>query len=352
MFEQIEPVPPAVTQPVSGLNGLSAETCGACHSEVYTEWSSSMMADAFDDALFQAKWHSVEENFVCLHCHAPLQEQQPVKASGLEHIRPMVAAGDDNPLFDESLQHEGITCVACHLDEGHVVVSREGTVAPHPVVVQPEFGSDGGVCEGCHQLAEPVFYRLDRPLIDTVGEWERWQEITGRSETCVDCHMPVVQRKGGEASAASEGHSHVFPGARNLEMLQRGVAVLSVEKSSDGIDVVLENRAGHHFPTAEHAHSLVLSVAILDEQGGVISDSEHEMARHIENRREISDTTLRSGETRSFHSVFIQQQLARAVRARVGVHYRRMGLEPAIVEAAGLSESQRTVVVHLADFEI
>ena len=193
VYRQIEPVPPAVTQPVPGLNGLSAQTCGACHGEVYTEWSSSMMADSFDDALFQAKWESVQENFVCLHCHAPLQEQQPVNANGLEQIRPMVAAGDENPLFDESLQHEGVTCVACHLEEGHVVAARGDSEAPHPVVFEPDFGSGSGVCEDCHQLAEPVFYRLDRPLIDTVGEWRVWQETTGRSETCVDCHMPEVQ---------------------------------------------------------------------------------------------------------------------------------------------------------------
>ncbi len=135
VYRQIEPVPPAATLSVLGLNGFSAQTCGACHGEIYTEWASSMMADAFDDALFQAKWGSVEENFVCLHCHAPLQEQQPVNASGLERILPMVAAGDANPLFDESLQHEGVTCAACHLEEGHVVVASDGSDAPHPVVI-------------------------------------------------------------------------------------------------------------------------------------------------------------------------------------------------------------------------
>jgi len=135
-------------------------------------------------------------------------------------------------------------------------------------------------------------------------------------------------------------------------MLRQGVAVLSVEKAADGVEVVLENLAGHHYPTAEHAHSLVLKIEILNKEGEVVSGSEHEMARRIEERREISDTTLRSGETRSFHSVFIREQLAVAVRARVGIHYRRMGLEPGVVEAAGLSEAQRTVVVHLADFEI
>jgi hypothetical protein len=264
----------------------------------------------------------------------------------------MVAAGESNPAFDEALQHEGITCASCHLREGNVVGAGGGGDAPHPLIVDSELGSSGEVCESCHQLEEPVFYRLERPLMDTFGEWRAWMEITGRSESCVDCHMPMVERPVVEGGEIKQGHSHVFPGATDLEMLRAGLEIVSATKTGDGLDVVVENRAGHNYPTAEHAHRLVLRVGLLSGDGVEFAVREHEMARRIEHRVEVSDTTLRPGETREFQSKFEEREIVRADRVRVEVHFERMGVEPLVSDQADLSDAQNPVLVHLVEFEI
>src|SRR3990170_3801833 len=67
-----------------GVASLSAEACGACHREIYDEWKTSIHAQAYDDPLFQAYWRKDKHIWVCLNCHAPLENQQPLLIKSID----------------------------------------------------------------------------------------------------------------------------------------------------------------------------------------------------------------------------------------------------------------------------
>jgi hypothetical protein len=225
----------------AGLTSLSAESCRPCHPTQYEGWSGSAMGRAMTDPVFLADFHAQDDLSLCLFCHAPLLEQQPTLVTGLASLKPLRAREQPNPRFDPALQREGVTCVACHLVDG-VLVGPDGDPAPHPTRRDPRF-REAERCVRCHQVPEPPLSNLDRPLADTHGEWEAWKAQTGRTETCTDCHMPA--------------RAHGWPGAFDAQLLQSGLGV-TVTADEHRVQVTLENRAGHRFPSADPARALVV----------------------------------------------------------------------------------------------
>jgi len=141
-----------------------------------------------------------------------------------------------NPDFDVVLQHEGVTCTACHLRDGKIVGVLGITDAPHPV---SQLDNPNRICIRCHvvegdrwdtflrfppcgTVAEINSSTADIPtpedlqrLMSLLNEDERAQytrAIEARQSPalpgkplepgdadvtrlgCVDCHMPLVQR--------------------------------------------------------------------------------------------------------------------------------------------------------------
>lgn len=54
-----------------GLVSLKAEACGVCHVDIYSEWKTSIHAQAYTDPFFQAYWTKDKRIWVCLNCHTP-----------------------------------------------------------------------------------------------------------------------------------------------------------------------------------------------------------------------------------------------------------------------------------------
>jgi hypothetical protein len=342
LFRQVEPEVPTELAVVEGLGDIRASTCGACHPQVQAEWKESKKADAFVGPLFQAKWKKDGEQYVCLHCHAPLVEQQPLTIRGLESISPFVGKGEPNEHFDPELQHEGITCAACHVRGGAVVGPHEVGESPHPVRVQPDFGSSGEVCVGCHQLDEPPLYTLERPLVDTHSEWEAWKAATGREDSCVDCHMPRVVRPMVPWGEERPGSNHRFLGSSHKDFLVSGLETREAGWSGTNWIVVLENKAGHGFPTADPGHRLRVNARWFDGKGKLLEEERILLARIIHNRVEREDSTLAPAETRRlvFRSSLPPSQVA---VFQVRVFYDRMGSEPWLWDL--LDETLRSVEI-------
>lgn len=112
---------------------LRADACGACHREIYAEWKTSMHSQAWTDPYFQVDWKFDELQQICKNCHIPLDRQQEHKVLGFsdeEKWKPILA---ENPDFDPKLQHEGVTCAACHFKDGKILGANGRLNAPHPV---------------------------------------------------------------------------------------------------------------------------------------------------------------------------------------------------------------------------
>ena len=318
VYERLEPREQPVETPVpTGLTSISAQTCETCHAEIAAEWKTSRMGQAYDNALFQADFVAQGEPYICLRCHSPLLEQQPLIVTGIESFKPLTAKGTENPLYDPELQHEGVTCVACHLQDGAMVAGHEDVNAPHPTAV-------GTIdCGRCHQLASPPLWSLERDIADTVGEHSRWSG----TKSCVDCHMPTVERPLVEGYPVRSGHRHTFPGAWSDDMV-RSAVTMEVVRSEGATKVLLTNTAGHNVPTTEPAHVLRLTVG----------EQTVDFSRVIDGRKELSDTTLLPDETRT---------LDFEGTGAVKLEFMRFGLHPALLDEAGVEN--HTVLIASVD---
>lgn len=305
VFESFEPV--SMT-PRAKLDSWSAAWCGECHKAIYEEWQRSAMGRASTNEVFLAEWAAPANgrSELCFKCHAPLQRQQPRILTGLQGTAPPVAEGHRNPGFDANLHREGVTCVACHIQEGQLV-GPEGKGAPataptgdmHGFGKSPLIGSSE-LCGECHQFDGHPFARLRRPLADVVGEWERWRDGGGGDESCVDCHMPPIERPNAEGAEIRHGRQHTFRGPDDLSLLREGVNMTVAARET--LDVTLDNQAGHGFPTGEPARAVELRIDFIDDAGARLVREQRWLERIIElpRVRERSDSTLEPLESRRF----------------------------------------------------
>jgi len=115
------------------LGKLSAKECAACHQEFYDEWQTTIHSKAWTEPYFQTDWKFDGRQHSCRLCHTPLDRQQPEKVLGYRDTDKWDPIIEDNPDFDPKLQHEGVTCAACHYRDGKIVGVIGNTNAPHPV---------------------------------------------------------------------------------------------------------------------------------------------------------------------------------------------------------------------------
>ena len=135
----------------AGLDSLKAESCGQCHQAIYEEWKSSVHSQAYKDPFFHAYWIKDKHSWVCLNCHAPLENQQPTLIKDIPRNRVEKAHQETNLQFDPEYQKEGITCAACHVRDGVILGPFEDSAAPHPTRFDPNFRT-AQVCYRCHNV--------------------------------------------------------------------------------------------------------------------------------------------------------------------------------------------------------
>jgi hypothetical protein len=222
-----------------------AESCGACHVDIYREWKASPHAVAFSRQSFRDATDSYRFGR-CLGCHAPgtLEGKGRPAARGVAH-------------------EEGVTCASCHLRNSKLSgpLKPTGVVKPHPIgIVTGEF-TDGSLCGRCHEGA----YR----------EWKA--QSPAPQDSCQSCHMPRVHRKMTQATdlisrplVAFENESET--GSHSLAPLSAGVARPPVEVavSATGTNAVVtvRNLLPHSIPCGDFGPRMVtIRVEALSEQG-------------------------------------------------------------------------------------
>lgn len=145
-------------------HGPLATDCGQCHIEQHQEWQASAHATAFTNPRFQAAIAGNGEE--CLGCHAP------------ETVRTKGAA----PQARRYHLADGVSCVACHLDQGAMTGPEAGSAlfTPHPIRQDQPFFHDSALCGTCHQ--------------ETFAAWQASSRANPATPTCQQCHMPEVSR--------------------------------------------------------------------------------------------------------------------------------------------------------------
>ncbi|MGV8841722.1 MAG: multiheme c-type cytochrome [Pseudomonas sp.] len=204
-----------------------AQVCGACHTEIYRQWRTSMMAYAWDDPIYRALLKRASEatqgqvDTFCTGCHSPIGLTTGQITSALNRA-PVELSAANNPL-------PGVDCETCHnisartgMDNGAYVLSprahgkptkfgpRKDALSPYHDTVYSALHTRSDFCAVCHNVTHPF------SSVAVERTYDEWQEspYSLSGETCQSCHMPGFAGK-----AASMGPdrndvaSHWFSGS-------------------------------------------------------------------------------------------------------------------------------------------
>jgi len=380
--------PVDTSQTPAVLGNLSAAECAACHPDFFAEWQTTIHSQAWTDPYFQVDWAFDGAQPVCRLCHTPLDRQQPRAVAGYRDKAKWDPVLADNPDFDPGLQHEGVTCAACHYRDGAIVGVLGTTDAPHPV---RRLEDPNQVCVRCHVVEGDrwdTFWRfppcgtvaeIESTLRTPLGERDRDYltrlmkntdtdssvrngkpfgpplpevmtegksgEVTvkdSRELGCVQCHMPLVQRTLVEGGRVRVARQHLWRGGHDPEMVRKALTIEFAElrqtnREARRFRLTLANTgAAHYVPTGTPDRQLTVYLRLLDAEGNVLVEQQDTLKRTIMWRPfivDLRDTRLVRWQPRHFDLEVPATSGAVTVEAEVRYHLlaesrrRRIGYE-------------------------
>jgi Cytochrome c554 and c-prime len=272
----------------AGLDSLKAESCGTCHREIYDEWKTSIHARAYEDPFFQAYWKKDKNIWVCLNCHAPLENQQPTLIKEIPRGRVEKVRQEPNPHYDAEYRREAISCAACHVRDGVIYGPFEDSAAPHPTKFDPNFRTTQ-ICYRCHNVVSGPAQFYNVGPCGTYAEYEGKYFMQERGFICQSCHMPEIDRAVATDGPIRRGRQHLWPGGHDPDMIKRAVAVqIKADpphpKPGDQVTFVLtliNAGAGHKIPTGDPDRHFTIEFLVEDREKRVIHQDMSTMGRWI-----------------------------------------------------------------------
>lgn len=208
----------------------SPQGCGGCHQDIYRQWRSSAMAQAWEDPIYRGLLKRASEatdgkldNF-CTGCHTPVGLTTGKISSAVNRASPEETA--------LSQPMPGVDCEACHnisartgLDNGAYVLEprsqgdrptkfgpREDAVSPYHETVYSALHTRSDFCGTCHNVTHPF---NGVPIERTYDEWLE-SEYAQNGEPCQSCHMPTFKGKAAIMGPERDDvASHWFTGAND-----------------------------------------------------------------------------------------------------------------------------------------
>jgi Tfp pilus assembly protein PilF len=218
----------------------TAEYCGRCHAEAYSQWRQALHSNSFRTPFYRAsvnillRTKGIEFTRHCDSCHNPIA----VLSGGLTQ----------NSQVDRSFDEDGLTCTTCHSIQKlqstngnggfvfgvpSVMVDENGKRIPgevsddeirnhpdrHSRAVMQSFYRTSEFCASCHKanLPNPL---NDYKFIRAFTAYDEWQnsKFSNRNPltfyntgftTCQDCHMkraPIVLKDDGAKHGTLVSH--------------------------------------------------------------------------------------------------------------------------------------------------
>lgn len=354
---------PALATPIktgflAAPDNWRAAQCGTCHTAIYDEWKRSTHAHARTDPQLGVEMAKSENRWMCLSCHTPLAEQMPRLPTGLEGgdvEKPRYVAHDG---AIDGLDQEGVTCLACHLNQGVIEGPTGIHTSAHPTRKATRFESEQ-LCLSCHQAQQRYPGKTFVCVFDTGEEWKAGP-FGEAGVTCQHCHMPAVTRPHATGAKARPGRMHYFAGSGigketdpsgrvPPEILAPGL-VVTAEADRTHLTVHLVNgAAGHHVPTGDPERHYVVTAVQKDAQGHVVQSDTMRIGQRWEwwpAPKKLDDTRIEAGGMRT-------EQLVRhpeAAHATITTVHHRMTAEAIAYHKqalAGYPTARQTAVLEV-----
>jgi hypothetical protein len=308
--------PPTAYSPLEA--SLYPKDCGACHSQQYQDWQSSLHSQSMSPGVY-GQLLDMEPATVtlCATCHTPLSEQIPYLEQNGDYRK--------NPAFDARLQQAGLACAACHVRQHqHFGPPRRLELPPLPAEpALPHGGFTASVayqqsafCKGCHQFEADDFALNGKLIENTYEEWRLSSYATDGIQ-CQHCHMP--------------DRRHTWRGIHDPDMVKQALTV-SVEPdaasylSGDQLQAVItiaNTGAGHYLPTYV-TPKITVQAHLLDARGKAIADTGQQVmiGREVTLNlsEELYDTRIPPNASRAFTYAQQVPDAAVTLRVRVVVH--------------------------------
>lgn len=317
--DKVQPLDQAWETPIPNqkiphnLVSLSAKDCGTCHKEHYSEWMQSTHAHAWTDPQFQAELSKESSPWFCINCHIPLQNQQEFIVTGKLNGDMYKPVKSKNPLFDRSLQQEGITCASCHVRDGKVIGAQGFGDAPHEVLKAPAM-LDEKLCIGCHNTSAIVTPTLVCTF-ETGDEWKNGPYYGKKN--CVSCHFPSVERSIVAGYPKRKSHYHFLPAsgipkydsvkAHSLQSMEitaiKDKSSINVGQSINYNLNIKNAHAGHRMPSGDPERFVLIVFNLKNANNKIVytkTDRIGEEWKWYPKAEKLSDNNLYPNEARDF----------------------------------------------------
>jgi len=197
-----------------------AESCKECHTDIYQQWSESIMGHSWRDPIYRALLKLASNatdkavDRFCIGCHTPI---------GLVTGTADAIKGDN-----AGFECADVDCESCHTisassgaGNGSYVITpvvagrpvkfgpRDDAFSPFHDTVKSDLHTKSEMCAVCHNVTHP-FNRL--PVERTYDEW-RDSPYSSAGVTCQDCHMvkePGVTANPGRSAPDGKERPHIF----------------------------------------------------------------------------------------------------------------------------------------------
>ena len=246
---------PADAELPEGTRFRTAAQCGACHEAIYAEWKESMHGQAMSDFLFLDM--EVDNREECIRCHAPV---------------PIRDVDFDVPIARLDRREDAVSCLSCHQSGDHMAGPFKGLSGACNPIHDDAQRNVVKMCFGCHNQHDTGTEWLNSPYGPHASEPRTKQETT-----CLDCHMPWVERPLVKGGPVRKGRRHTWFGGHHLPQLKKAgkldVEVEDLEGGGFRFRVWVTNvGAGHMMPTDARHRSFDTYVKLWDADGNVILD--------------------------------------------------------------------------------
>ena len=328
------PVDTSLTPAV--LGNLSAKECAACHQEFYNEWQTTIHSKAWTEPYFQTDWKFDRSQHSCRLCHTPLDRQQPEKVLGYRDTDKWDPILEDNPDFDPQLQHEGVTCAACHYRDGKLEDPNQVCVRCHIVEGDKwdtffRFPPCGTVAEIESSLSQST---MNNKTVNRPGLSGEHLVSDSSSLGCVECHMPLKRRSLVKGGVIRDTRQHLWRGGHDPAMVKSALTIKFSE--NDLMDknpsfkgkrlftlMIMNSGAAHYVPTGTPDRHLTIQLRVLDKNNNVLNENISTIKRTVMWRPfivDLKDTRLQRGKPRNYQIDISGAEKAVSVEAVVRYH--------------------------------